>query len=145
MFEILSINASDIAESTFMDFISTHAVEIIWAVLGTVATILGALVKDKYSKYVDNKTKKDVVNTVVMGVQQLYYNLKGEERLQKALESASEMLAQKGITVTDLELRMLIEAAIGNFQNAFAYNKENEDVSDFKEVLDESTEVSEVE
>ena len=45
-------------------------------------------------------------------VNQLYYDLDGPEKLQKAIESASEMLAAKGITVTDLELRMLLEAAV---------------------------------
>ena len=45
-------------------------------------------------------------------VNQIYYDLDGPAKLQKAIESASEMLAAKGITVTDLELRMLLEAAV---------------------------------
>lgn len=45
-------------------------------------------------------------------VNQIYYDLDGPEKLQKAIESASEMLAAKGITVTELELRMLLEAAV---------------------------------
>ena len=45
-------------------------------------------------------------------VNQIYYDLDGPAKLQTAIESASEMLAAKGITVTDLELRMLLEAAV---------------------------------
>ena len=45
-------------------------------------------------------------------VNQIYYDLDGPAKLQKVIESASEMLAAKGITVTDLELRMLLEAAV---------------------------------
>ena len=41
------------------------------------------------------------------------------EKLEQALISASEMLEDKGITVTDLELRMLIEAAVAEFNSAF--------------------------
>ena len=139
MFELLAIDASEMAEITFADFISTYGVTILWAIITAVASVLGAFVKKKYTQYVNDKTKKDVVTTVVMAVQQLYYNLEGPEKLQKALESASEMLAEKGITVTDLELRMLIESAVGSFKDAFkeepVYEVE-EDHSDF--VLEES-------
>ena len=33
--------------------------------------------------------------------------------------AASEMLGEKGITVSDLELRVLIEAAVAEFNEAF--------------------------
>jgi hypothetical protein len=33
--------------------------------------------------------------------------------------SAAEILEQKGILITDLELRMLIEAAVGEFNENF--------------------------
>ena len=45
--------------------------------------------------------------------------LVGEDKLDKALEAASEMLAQKGISFTELELRVLIEAAVASFNDAF--------------------------
>ena len=35
------------------------------------------------------------------------------------MESVSEMLTEKGITITDLELKMLIEAAVGEFNEVF--------------------------
>ena len=139
MFELLAINAGDVAESTFMDFISTYGVSILWTIVCTVATILGALVKKTYTKYVNDQTKKEVVNTVVMAVQQLYSNLGGAERLQKALEAASEMLNEKGISITDLELRMLIESAVGSFNDAF--NKEEEkEVEEAEEEAEEEVE-----
>ena len=40
--------------------------------------------------------------------------------LAKALEAAADMLTANGITVTDLELRMLLEAAVGEFNDVFA-------------------------
>ena len=75
---------------------------------GTSAPQLKALAE----KYINTKEKQAVCKTVVAAVNQIYYDLDGPEKLQKAIESASEMLAAKGITVTELELRMLLEAAV---------------------------------
>ena len=47
-----------------------------------------------------------------------------EEKLNEALNCAAEMLAEKGITVTALELRVLVEAAVAEFNDAFN-KKEN--------------------
>ena len=68
-------------------------------------------VKGQITKYLNSKEKKEVVMVVVKAVQQLYKDLGGEEKLCRAIESATQMLAEKGITITELELRMLIEAA----------------------------------
>ena len=56
----------------------------------------------------------------------LYKNLHGEEKLKEALAAASEMLAEKGITITDLELRVLVEAAVAEFNKAFEKKAEAE-------------------
>lgn len=73
-----------------------------------------------YQKHINTQTKKDVVYTVVHAVEQIYKDLHGEEKLNKALEAASEMLKAQGITVTELELKMLIESAVGEFNGVFA-------------------------
>ena len=52
-------------------------------------------------------------------VEQVYKDLHGDEKLNEALTAASAMLAEKGITITDLELRVLIEAALAEFNGAF--------------------------
>ena len=36
----------------------------------------------------------------------------------------AEMLAEKGITISDLEMRMLLEAAVAEFNNAFQQTTE---------------------
>ena len=105
-------------------FISEYGTTILYAVCTAIAGYLGIVVKQLYTKYVNDKTKQAVAKTVVQAVEQIYKDLHGEEKLNKALESASEMLAEKGIAITDLELRMLIEAAVAEFNNAF--NREDE-------------------
>ena len=44
---------------------------------------------------------------------------KAEEKLQKALDRASELLTNAGITVTTTELETLIEAAVNGFNGGF--------------------------
>jgi hypothetical protein len=45
----------------------------------------------------------------------MYHDLSGTEKYEKALESIEEMLAEKGLTCTELEIRMLIEATVCSF------------------------------
>ena len=100
-------------------FISEYGTTIVYAILTAVAGYLGIVVKQLYTKYINDKTKQAVAKTVVQAVEQIYTDLHGEEKLDQALTAASEMLAEKGITITDLELRMLIEAAVAEFNKAF--------------------------
>lgn len=109
----------------FKEFVSTYGTTILYSVLTAIAGYIGIVVKNLYQKYVNDKTKKDVVKTCVSAVEQLYKDLHGEEKYGKAVEAAADMLAEKGITITELEIRMLIEAAVSEFNNAFASNDEN--------------------
>lgn len=101
------------------EFISTYGTTILYSVLTAIAGYLGIVVKNLYTKYINDKTKQDVAKTCVKAVEQIYKDLHGEEKLQKAMEAASEMLMNKNITITDIELRMLIEAAVAEFNDAF--------------------------
>lgn len=107
----------------FAEFIETYGLEILYAIFTAIAGYLGIVIKNLYQKYINDQTKKDVVNTVVQGVEQIYKDLHGEEKLNKALDAASEMLFEKGISVTEFELKMLIEAAVASFNDAFNKTK----------------------
>lgn len=112
----------------FAEFISQYGMEILYTLVMAVAGYIGLQAKNLYQKYVNDQTKKDVAKTVVQGVEQIYKDLHGEEKLNKALEAASEMLGEKGITITEFEMKMLIEAAVGEFNDAF--NKSESEVKD---------------
>lgn len=109
-----------------MDAIKTilqdYGIQILGAVLTAVASYLGIVFKKLYTKIVNDKTKETIAKIVVQGVEQCYKELKGPEKLEKAIETASEMLAEKGITVTELEIRMLLESAVGEFNKVFEKN-----------------------
>lgn len=108
----------------FVQFINEYGTTILYAIITTIAGYIGIVVKNLYQKYVNDQTKKDVVKTVVRSIEQIYKDLHGEDKLNKALESASEMLAIKGIEISEFELRVLIEAAVGEFNDVFNKTEE---------------------
>ena len=103
---------------------------IVTAVVTGVCGWLGVQVKALADKYLNDKVKKDVAKTVVQAVEQVYKDLHGKEKLDKAIESASQMLLEQGINVTELELRMLIEAAVAEFNKAFEKKADEETGAD---------------
>lgn len=107
----------------FAEFVNQYGMQILHTALMAIAGYIGIVVKNMCQKYINDKTKKSVAKTVVQAVEQLYKDLHGEEKLTKAMESMSEMLAEKGITVTELEIRILIEAAVAEFNDAFKNGK----------------------
>lgn len=100
----------------FAEFVTEYGTTILYAIVTAVAGYIGMVVKNIYQKYVDDKTKERVVATVVKAVKQLYSDLNGEEKLAKAIENISEMLNEKGISASELEIRMLIESAVSEMK-----------------------------
>ena len=99
------------------NFISEYGTMILYAVLTAIFGYLGTRVKGIYEKYINTKLKESIVEYTCKYVEQIYSALSGEEKLQKALEAACEMLAEKGITISELELRVLIEASVNSFKS----------------------------
>lgn len=94
------------------EFISVYGLPIIGSVLTAVLGWVGVQIKDIYRRYADTKEKQEVCKTVVNAVSQIYSDLGGDEKLNKAIEAAEEMLNSRGIACTELELRMLLEASV---------------------------------
>ena len=110
----------------FAEFINTYGLQILYAIITAIAGYIGIVVKNLVTKYINDKTKQSVAKSAVQFVEQVYKDMHGEDKLKAALAAASEMLAEKGITVTDLEMRVLIEAAVAEFNEAFKKPVEGE-------------------
>ena len=106
----------------FVEFINQYGLQILYTVITAIAGYVGIVIKNLCAKYINDKTKRSVAKSAVQFVEQVYKDLHGEEKFNAALTAASEMLAEKGITITDLEMRVLIEAAVGEFNAAFNKN-----------------------
>jgi hypothetical protein len=103
----------------FAEFINEYGMQILYAIITGIAGYIGIVIKNLVTKYLNDKTKRDVAKTTVQFVEQVYKDLHGEEKLNAALSAASDMLMEKGIMATELELRCLIEAAVAEFNEAF--------------------------
>lgn len=102
----------------FEQIISDVLIPILATAVTALAGYIGLQIKGLYKKYIDDKTKESVVKTVVKAVKQLYKDLNGEEKLAKAIENATDMLNEKGIAISELEIRMLIESAVEELKKA---------------------------
>lgn len=107
--------------SKVINFLNEYG--ILSAIITGLASALGVLLKKLYDRTIGarfkDKIKKEVAVQVVKYVEQVYKNLHGEEKLEKALEAAAEMLNEKGISISDLELRVLLESALAELNEAF--------------------------
>lgn len=99
---------------------------IVDAIIGLLTTGLTAIagyialrIKTRLDAKDKNDQTKTIVQTAVRAVEQMYKDLHGEEKLNMALAGASEMLAEKGIEVSEFELKWMIESAVGEFNNVF--------------------------
>lgn len=114
----------------FSDFISNYGSEILLAIL----SFIGITFKTSYEKFIKEKTKKMVVEDSVRFVEQKFKNLSSKKKFEKAKEYSLELLTDKGITISDLELEILIESVCNNLDNKNSYSSSekaiNEDVKD---------------
>lgn len=102
------------------EIFATYALPVIAAAVTALAGFLGAQLKGLYQKYINDKTKESVVRTCVKAVEQLYHDLSGPEKLEKAKDGVVEMLNEKGIPISELEMNLLIEAVVSEFNYGFA-------------------------
>lgn len=101
------------------EFMSNYGVELISTAVVAIAGYLGMVAKRLVEKYLKDKTAKSIAKTVVQAVQQMYKDLNGEQKLEKAMEAFSDMLAEEGISVSELQMRMLLESSVGEFKEVF--------------------------
>lgn len=106
------------------EFINEYGMTLINSILMALMGYLGVVIKKLYQKYVNDSTKQAVAKTVVNAVEQLYKDLHGEEKYQKAVEAMHDMLVEKGIEISELEIKMLIEGAVREFNTAIGKTDE---------------------
>ena len=94
-----------------------YGVSIIHGIFVSVISYVSIEIKRIYNKHFIDKTKRDVVGMVCRAINQVYPNLNGNEKLNKAIYNCREIFKDKGIKINDLELRMYIESSVCCFSN----------------------------
>ena len=77
-----------------------------------IMTVLVATLKSKYTKIANDNIKKDVAATTVKYVEQVFKDIHGKDKLDKAVEYMLSLLEEKGITISDNEIVLLLESAV---------------------------------
>lgn len=102
-------------------------------------TYIGTRLKNAYEQKVNTETAKVVVENAVRFVEQVYKDLHGKEKLEKAVEQVSQILASKGINLSEAEINMLIESAVYGLNEGWFEFKEPKTV-----VIDDSSNATKV-
>ncbi len=102
----------------FISFINEYGLSLIHSIMAIIVSYITVQVKKILEKHTNDKTKKEVVSMVCQAINQLYPNECGQNKLNLAITNAKEILAEKGINISDLELRMYIESTVCNIKNS---------------------------
>ena len=112
--------------------ILNQIIQILLPILATALTALftyiGTALKRAYEEKINNETAKAIVNDAVKFVEQVYSDLSGKEKLEKATQQVSEILQSKGINITPAEINMLIESAVYGLNEGWFDKKENQEL-----------------
>ena len=103
----------------FEYFIYNYGMELIGLLMVAILGTLGNVAKDIYREHVNDDTKRAIARAAAAFVEQAWKSLHGFDKLQKALETAQELLSKKGIAFDADEMMVLIEAAVAEFNEAF--------------------------
>lgn len=102
-----------------LEIINNYGAEIIGALLVAIFGSFGMIIKNLVAKYLDTDTKRTMAKLVVQFVEQTFTEMHGKDKLNAALVALSELLMEKNIKTSDYEMRVMIEAAVAEFNEAF--------------------------
>ena len=105
-----------------LEMINLYGAEIIGTLLVVLFGCFGMAAKRIAERVLDTPVKQQLAKLVVQFVEQTYKHLHGEEKLNAALAALADLLAQKRIKATAAEMKVLIEAAVAEFNEVFRQN-----------------------
>lgn len=69
-------------------------------------------IKKIYKEHIEDKTKKEIIEKVCIYVDEIYPEIDAEDKLKIAISNSKEMLKEKKISISDLELEVLLHNSI---------------------------------
>ena len=102
-----------------LEVINMYGAEIIGTLLVAMAGIFGMIMKRIAERALDTPVKQQLAKIAVQFVEQVYKELHGEAKLNAALMALAGLLAEKKINASEDEMRIMIEAAVAEFNQVF--------------------------
>ena len=103
----------------FTEFLNAYLGDILTVALCALFGFLGMGLKAIAKALLTDQTKQTLAKTAVHYVEQVFKTLHGKEKLERACGLLSEQLAERGIFLDGKEIVILIEAAVGEMNQAF--------------------------
>ena len=103
----------------FTEIIDLYGAKILGTALVTLFGIFGMVARNLAARYLDTPLKRQLAQIAVQFTEQTCRELHGEQKLSAALSALSALLAEKKISATETEMRILLEAAVAEFNNVF--------------------------
>lgn len=104
-----------VGENPGAQYIMTYIKDIICTAVIALAGWIALQLRPIIIKFFSDKIRRQIANICMNAVEQIYKTLHGEEKLNKALEMAAEMLKKRGIEFDVADMRNMIEAAVCAF------------------------------
>lgn len=106
-----------------MEWIYEMLTEIVFSVVGVICAFVAARLGEALASFWKERNRNECIErvaaTCVSAVQMMYRDFGGEEKLSHAMKMASELLAEKGICLSEERIRVCLESALANFKGAF--------------------------
>jgi hypothetical protein len=102
-----------------LEIINLYGAEIIGTLLVALAGIFGMIMKRIAERALDTPVKQQLAKIAVQFVEQTYKELHGEAKLKAALAAFEVLLTEKKINASATEMRIMIEAAVAEFNEVF--------------------------
>lgn len=98
--------------SDILNAISDNLVHILGTIITAILGYVGLQIKNTYQEFIQDRTKKEIVEKTVKYVEQTSKGLPCEEKKEKALKKSLEWMKEKKLDISDTELEILIESAV---------------------------------
>ena len=106
-----------------ISFFNQYSLSLIHSITAITISYISIKFKNILLKHSNNKIKNEVITMVCRAINQLYPNESGTNKLNLAINNIQEILKEKNITVSNLELRMYIEGNVSLINNELITKK----------------------
>ena len=95
-----------------IDFTKDYGPTMIHSIVMGIFSYVVLDIKKIYKNHIEDKIKKEVVDKVCIYIDEIYPEIDAENKLKMAISNSREMLKEKKIDISNLELEVLLHNSI---------------------------------
>lgn len=101
------------------EIINAYGVKLLGAIMYIIFGAVAIVAKNLLARACNTEIKQNLAKTAVMAVEQMYKDIHGEDKLNAAMNLLSDRLKDYHINISTGEMKLLLEAAVGEFNQVF--------------------------